>query len=108
MIPKCPVMKNPLEVFRQETPGVATAFDNLVQAIIASEGLDEKTKQLIYIALKAAEGDALALSFHVPMAKQLGASRAEVAGAIVLTLTVCGLKGVSSCLAGAIESFDKA
>lgn len=100
-------MTNPLDVFRQEAPVVADAFDNLVKAIVANEGLDEKTKQLIYIALKAVEGDALALSFHVPMARQLGASRAEVAGAIVLTLTVCGLRGVTSCLAGAMAVFDK-
>jgi AhpD family alkylhydroperoxidase len=100
-------MTNPLDVFRQEAPVVADAFDNLVKAIVANEGLDEKTKQLIYIALKAVEGDALALSFHVPMARQLGASRAEVAGAIVLTLTVCGLKGVTSCLSSAMAVFDK-
>jgi AhpD family alkylhydroperoxidase len=100
-------MKNPLDTFRQQAPGVAFAFDNLVQAIVASEGLDDKTKQLIYIALKAVEGDAMALSFHVPMAKQLGATRAEVAGAIVLTLTVCGLKGVASCMAGAMKVFDQ-
>ena len=100
-------MTNPLAIFRQEAPVVADAFDNLIAAIVANEGLDEKTKQLIYIALKAVEGDAPALSFHVPMARQLGASRAEVAGAIVLTLTVCGLKGVTSCLTGAMEVFDK-
>ena len=100
-------MTNPLDVFRQEAPVVADAFDNRVEAIVANEGLDEKTKQLIYIALKAVEGDVLALSFHVPMARQLGASRAEVAGAIVLTLTVCGLKGVTSCLSSAMAVFDK-
>lgn len=100
-------MINPLDVFRQEAPAVAGAFDNLIQTIVATRGLDEKTKQLIYIALKAADSDAGALSFHVPMAKQLGATREEVAGAIILTLTVCGLKGVTSCLPGAMAVFGQ-
>jgi alkylhydroperoxidase/carboxymuconolactone decarboxylase family protein YurZ len=100
-------MTNPLDIFRKEAPAVAGAFDNLIQSIVAGEGLDEKTKQLIYIALKAADGDTAALSFHVPMAKQLGATRQEVSGAIILTLTVCGLKGVTSCLPAAMAVFDQ-
>lgn len=98
---------NPLEIFKQETPAVAGAFNALIEAIIRSGGLDEKTKQLIYIALKAAEGDAAALSFHVPMAQRSGAARAEVADAIVMTLTVCGLKGVTTCLPQAMAFFDQ-
>ena len=100
-------MIHPIELFKQEAPEVARAFDALIQAIVASKGLDEKTKQLIYIALKASEGDRAALSFHVPMARQLGATRAEVADAIILTLTVCGLKGVTTCLPDAMAFFEQ-
>lgn len=100
-------MSNPMEIFNRETPEVAKAFDALIQAIVASKGLDNKTKQLIYIALKAAEGDHTALSFHVPMAKQLGATRAEVADAVILTLTVSGLKGVTACLPDAMAFFEE-
>jgi len=100
-------MTNPMEIFKQEVPEVAGAFDALIQAIVASKGLDGKTKQLIYIALKASEGDRTALSFHVPMAKQLGATRAEIADAIILTLTVCGLRGVTTCLPDAMAFFDQ-
>jgi alkylhydroperoxidase/carboxymuconolactone decarboxylase family protein YurZ len=98
---------NPLEVFYREAPSVATAFDGLVQSLVQSKGLDNKTKQLVYIGIKAAFGDAKALYFHVPMAKKAGASRDEVKESILITLTVCGLNGVASCLPLALEVYDK-
>ena len=98
--------KNPMEVFQQEAPEVAKAFDGLIQSLVASKGLDEKTKQLIYIALKAAQGDETAIKFHVPMAKQAGATKEEVIDAILVTLTVCGIRGVATCLPGAVQQFD--
>lgn len=97
---------NPMEIFQQVAPQVAAAFNGLIQSLIASKGLDEKTKQLIYIALKAAEGDESALKFHVPMAKQLGATREEVVDAILMTLTVSGIRGVVTCLPGAVKQFE--
>lgn len=97
---------NPMEVFQKEAPEVAIAFDNLIQSLVGSRGLDEKTKQLIYIAMKAAEGDDTALKFHVPMAKKLGATKAEVVDAILMTLTVSGIKGVVTCLPGAVAAFE--
>jgi len=36
----------------------------------------------------------------------LGASREEIKDAILITLTVCGLKGVSTCLQTALEAYD--
>ena len=44
---------NPMELFQKEAPEVAAAFNNLIQTLVASRGLDQKTKQLIYIAMKA-------------------------------------------------------
>ncbi|MFI5185607.1 MAG: carboxymuconolactone decarboxylase family protein [Chitinophagales bacterium] len=97
---------NPMEIFRQEAPGVAKAFDDLIQSLIDSKGLDEKTKQLIYIAMKAAQGDETAVKFHVQMAIKLGAAKREVVDAILMTLTVAGLKGVVTCLPGAVKEFE--
>lgn len=99
--------KNPLEIFQAEAPDVAKAFDDLIKAIVASKGLDEKTKQLIYIAIKASNGDVLAVNAHVPMAKKLGATKEEVVDAILVTLTVSGIKGVVSCLPEAIKYFEE-
>ncbi len=97
---------NPLDVFYKEAPEVATAFDGLIDALKATNGVDGKTKQLIYIALKATNADVTAITFHVAMAKQLGATREEVRDAILITLTTCGLAGVASCLPKAMEIYD--
>ena len=100
------MIQNPMDIFQKEAPLVADAFNGLIQALVSSKGLDEKTKQLIYIALKAAQGDGMAVKFHVPMAKKLGATKAEVVDAILLTLTVSGIKGVVTCLPDAVREFE--
>ena len=97
---------NPMELFMKEAPDVAKAFDGLIQSLIASEGLDAKTKQLIYIAMKTAMGDDTAVKFHAPMAKQLGATKQEIIDAILLSLTVSGVRGVIACLPSAVKLFD--
>jgi len=98
---------NPLEIFQQEAPEVAKAFDGLITALKETKGLDAKTKQLVYIGIKSAMGDTTAIYYHVPMAKKLGTTREEVKDAILITLSVCGLKGVASCLPTALEVYDK-
>jgi len=98
---------NPLEVFQKEAPEVASAFNGLIEALKNTTGLDAKTKQLVYIGIKSALGDTTAIYYHVPMAKKLGATRDEIKDTILITLTVCGLKGVASCLPTALEVYDK-
>jgi len=98
---------NPLEVFQKEAPEVAKAFDGLIEALKSTTGLDAKTKQLIYIGIKSAMGDTTAVYFHVPMAKKLGATREEIKDTILITLSVCGLKGVAGSLPLALEIYDK-
>jgi len=99
-------MKSTLNTFQQEAPEVAKAFDGLIDALKSTTGLDAKTKQLVYIGIKSSTGDSTAVFFHVKMAKQLGASREEIKDTILITLTVCGLKGVSTCLQTALEAYD--
>jgi alkylhydroperoxidase/carboxymuconolactone decarboxylase family protein YurZ len=98
---------NPLDIFQKEAPEVAKAFDGLIEALKGSTGLDGKTKQLVYLGIKASLGDTTAVYYHVPMAKKLGATRDEIRDTILITLTVCGLKGVASCLPTALEMYDK-
>jgi alkylhydroperoxidase/carboxymuconolactone decarboxylase family protein YurZ len=98
---------NPLEVFQKEAPEVAKAFDGLIESLKNTTGLDPKTKQLVYIGIKSALGDTTAIYYHVPMAKKLGATRDEIRDTILITLTVCGLKGVASCLPMALDVYDK-
>ena len=98
--------QSPMEIFAKEAPEVADAFNNLILAVAGSKGLDGKTKQLIYIAMKASTGDVAAVKAHIPMAKQMGATKEEVVDAILMTLTVSGIKGVVSCLPEVIEQFS--
>jgi alkylhydroperoxidase/carboxymuconolactone decarboxylase family protein YurZ len=97
---------NPMEVFQKEAPEVAAAFNGLIQSLVASKGIDPKTKQLIYIAMKAAMGDIMAVKAHVPMAKSAGATKEEVVDAILMTLTVSGIRGVVTCLPEAVKQFE--
>ena len=98
---------NPMEVFRHEAPEAAEAFDGLVHALcVRGDGMDGKTRQLAYLAMKASQGDVAAVYAHVPMAKAEGASRGEVRDAVLMTLTVSGIRGVVSCLGPALQAFD--
>jgi len=99
--------QNPYEVFQKEAPEVFEGFDGLVESLMNTKALDPKTKQLIYLGIKASQGDHTAIMFHVPMAKKLGASRDEIKETILLTLTVCGLKGINTCLLPALDSYDR-
>lgn len=99
--------QTPMELFQKEAPEVAEAFGNLIKSIAGSKGIDGKTKQLIYIAMKASVGDESAVRAHIPMAKQMGATRAEVIDAILMTLTVSGIRGVVTCLPEAVRQFPE-
>ena len=101
------MQQNPMELFQKEAPEVAAAFNGLIMSLVASKGLDQKTKQLIYIAMKAAMGDDMAVKAHVPMAKAAGATREEVVDAILMTLTVSGIRGIVHCLPEAVSQFEK-
>jgi AhpD family alkylhydroperoxidase len=106
-IPENPMPENPMELFRREAPEIAGAFDGLILSLVNSKGLDQKTKQLIYIAMKAAMGDDTAVRAHLPMARQAGATREEVVDAILMTLTVSGIRGIVHCLPDAVKAFER-
>jgi len=97
--------KNTMELFKDEAPEVAAAFNNLIMAVVKRPALDAKTKQLIYIAMKAAMGDDSAVKAHIPVAKAAGATREEVIDAILMTVTVSGIRGIVHCLPDAVEQF---
>ncbi|HKH60811.1 MAG TPA: carboxymuconolactone decarboxylase family protein [Flavitalea sp.] len=98
---------NMYDVFKQEAPEVFAAFNGLVESLINTKGLDAKTKQLIYIGMKMAIGDKTAVRFHIPMAKEAGATRDEIKDTVLLTLTINGLKGMEF-LVPALQIYDAA
>jgi alkylhydroperoxidase/carboxymuconolactone decarboxylase family protein YurZ len=100
--------KNSYQVFMEEAPEAAAAFNGLIGAMTMPNGLDQKTIQLIYIGIKASQENASAVAAHVPMAKQAGATREEIKNTILMTLTVCGVTGVLACLEPALNAYDNA
>lgn len=96
---------NSMRLFQEEAPVVAQAFDSLIGTLGAESCLDAKTMQLIYIGIKASQGDVGSVAAHAPMARAAGASRDELRDTVLLTLTVSGFKGVT-CLGAALAPFD--
>jgi alkylhydroperoxidase/carboxymuconolactone decarboxylase family protein YurZ len=99
--------KSGYQIFQEESPEIAAAFNKLIEAVAKPSALDAKTKHLIYIAMKIVTGDQGAALVHVPFAKKLGATREEIRETVLLTLTVVGLKGINTALANMLETYDK-
>jgi AhpD family alkylhydroperoxidase len=97
---------NLYELFQKEFPEIADRFNELVEAQKTLEGLDSKTKQLINIAIQTANNNPTGVKLHAFMAKNEGATREEITGAVVLNLHHSGLSSVLNCLPAAIEGFE--
>jgi AhpD family alkylhydroperoxidase len=98
--------QNPIEIFKKECPELASKFDELVEAQRSLKGLDNKTKQLINIAIQTANRNPRGVKFHAMMAKRDGATKAEVVGAVVMNLHLSGLAAVLDALPAALEGFE--
>ena len=55
-------MNNPLQTFVDEAPEIQKAYAGFIQSLIEDEGLDNKTKQLIYIGMKMIADDERAVN----------------------------------------------
>ncbi|MGF7117263.1 carboxymuconolactone decarboxylase family protein [Methanobacterium oryzae] len=98
--------QNPYELFQKECPEVAACFNDLIEAQKSLEGLDAKTKQLINIAIQTANRNQRGVQMHAMMAKNEGATREEIVGAVVLNLHHSGFTSVLECLPAAINGFE--
>lgn len=98
--------QNPYEIFQNECPEVATRFNDLVEAQKGLKGLDPKSKQLINIAIQTANRNPRGVQMHAMMAKNEGATREEVVGAVVLNPHHSGFATVLDCLPAAIKGFE--
>ncbi len=98
--------KNPYDLLKKEFPETAEKYDSLVESQRALKGLDAKTKQLINIAIQTALRNPRGVKFHATMAKQAGATRPEVLGAVVMNLHLAGLAAVLDSLPSAVDGYD--
>lgn len=67
-----------LAPFRQESPEVMKAFGELARAATKTNVLDEKTKELIAVAIAVATRCDGCIGFHVKALVRLGASKEEL------------------------------
>ena len=99
-------VSNAFLTFLQETPEYSKAWMEMVEKVGAANALEDKTKTLAYIGVLAAVGLTSGIFFHVQHAKALGASRAEVIGAVLVGLPAVG-HAVIQALPIAIAAFDE-
>lgn len=99
--------KSGFQIFQEESPEVAAAFNKLIESLAKPSALDGKTKNLIYIAMKIVNDDVGAALAHVAIAKKLGATKEEIRETVLLTITAVGLKGINTTMANALETYDK-
>ena len=100
-----PGVSDAFGTFLREAPGHAKAWMGAVQGLGAASALDEKTETLAYLAVLAALRLESGVPFHVTHAKQAGASRDEVIGAVLVGLPAAG-NGVTACLPAALRAYD--
>jgi len=98
--------KEPYQVLEDELPELARRFDAVVQAQIALPGLEPKTKQLVNIAIQTATRNPRGVRWHAMMARQQGATREEVIGAVAMNLHLAGLGPVLESLPEAVQGFE--
>jgi len=76
-----------------------------VRDLSAADALDKKTEALAYLAVLAALRLESGVPFHVGLARQAGATRAEVVSALLVGLPAAGL-GVTQTLPAALAAYD--
>lgn len=93
------------EVFITQTPGHAAAWMGAVRGLDEASALDDRTAELGYIAVLSALRLTSGIPFHVASAKRLGASRDEIASAVLLGLPAVG-NAVTQSLPVALDAYD--
>lgn len=84
--------KSVWEIFSEECPGVARAFQELSREANVGGALDEKTRLLILVGIFSTTRDPVALRHFVSEAFKAGATKEEIEAASLLPFSV----GVSS------------
>ena len=99
------LISNAFQVFAEEAPEHAAAWQGLVQSLAAANALDAKTTALAYLAVLAVLERESGIPFHVNSAKQSGATREEVISAILIGLPAAG-HAVTQVLPAALDTYD--
>ncbi len=95
------------QTFLDEAPGQAEAWLGAARRLEEATALDEKTLHLAYLAVLAAMRLQGGLPAHVQLAREAGASRAEIASAVLVGLPAAGNMVIQS-LPIALAAYDAA
>jgi len=99
------LISNAFQTFMSEAPQHAQAWGAMVQGLANATALDDKTRELAYLAVLAALRIESGVPFHVQSAKKAGASREEVISAILVGLPAAG-HVVTQVLPAAVAAYD--
>jgi len=99
------LISNAFQTFMSESPQYAQAWGKMVQGLANATALDDKTRELAYLAVLAALRIESGVPFHVRSAKEAGASREEVISAILVGLPAAG-HVVTQVLPAAVAAYD--
>ena len=99
------LISNAFQTFMSEAPQHAQAWGGMVQGMAGASALDDKTRELAYLAVLAAQGLESGVPFHTQSAKGAGASREEVISAVLLGLPAAG-NVVTQALPAAVAAYD--
>ncbi len=94
------------QAFLSEAPETSKAWMEVVQKLGQASQLDGKTRSLCYLSALAAARLSSGIPFHAAQARSLGATRAEVIGAILVGLPAVGNTVVES-LPPALRAFEE-
>ena len=94
---------SPFEVFAETFPEVTQAYRELKGAYGAAGPLDEKTRQLVQVAVMVAIGSEGGTRDHVGFALDAGATPDEIRHAVLMLLGPAGMSRTSVGIAWANE-----
>lgn len=97
---------NEFTVFMKESGDIGKSYMNMVMKQAELSALDEKTRELAYIAVLSAIRMNSGLNFHVKSAKRLGASRDEIRSAAIVGLPAVGITVIDA-LEIALNAYDE-
>jgi len=100
--------QDPWQLFLSQHPDLANAVSGGIDDLFSRVRLDEKTKQLVYIAAQTTVCYPLAVKYHVPEALKAGASPDEIVGAMTVAAAAAGPKGLVLCYAAVAEDLAQA
>jgi alkylhydroperoxidase/carboxymuconolactone decarboxylase family protein YurZ len=99
------LVSDAFKLFMSDAPEFSQAWGSAVQALSRASALDDKTRELAYLAVLAALNRTSGIPFHVASLKERGTTREEVISAILVGLPAAG-HVVTQSLPAAIEAYD--